>query len=67
VLLIAFFAASAAMVLALSALLRGTNDWGDFAAILLLLAFAVVLLLLQFRELGEEEPPGDDEPDGPAR
>ena len=62
-LLVAFFAATLAMVLALVALLRSTDDWVDFAAIALVCAFAAAVLILQLRELREEEPPGeDDEP-----
>jgi membrane protein implicated in regulation of membrane protease activity len=61
VLLVAFFAATLAMVIAVVVLLRGTNDWVDFVAIALLFAFAAVLLMVQLRELGEEEPPAEDD------
>jgi hypothetical protein len=67
-LLVAFFAATLAMVIAVVVLLRGTDDWVDFVAIALLFAFAAVLLILQLRELGQEEPPGEDDADrGPRR
>ena len=62
-LLVAFFAATLAMVLAVVVLLRGTDDWVDFVAIALLFAFAAVLLILQMRELGEEEEPSEDDHD----
>lgn len=59
-LLVAFFSATLAMVLALVVLLRGNSDWVDFVAIALLLAVAAVVLMTIRRELGEEEPPGDE-------
>jgi hypothetical protein len=62
-LLVAFFAATLAMVIAVVVLLRGTSDWVDFAAIALLFAFAVVLFILQMRELAQDEPPSDDDDD----
>ncbi len=58
-LLVAFFAATLAMVLALVVLLRGTHDWVDFVAIALLVAFAAALLTVQLRVLADEEPPAD--------
>jgi drug/metabolite transporter (DMT)-like permease len=67
-LLVAFFAATLAMVIAVVVLLRGTHDWVDFAAIALLIAFASALFILLARELAEEEPPGEDVSDrGPGR
>jgi hypothetical protein len=60
-LLVAFFAGTLAMVLALWALLREGSDWVDFAALALLLAVAAVLLVIIMRELRQDEPPGDDE------
>jgi membrane protein implicated in regulation of membrane protease activity len=60
-LLVAFFAATLAMVIAVVVLLRGTSDWVDFVAIALLFAFAAVLFVLQMRELAQEEPPSDED------
>jgi membrane protein implicated in regulation of membrane protease activity len=60
-LLVAFFAATLAMVVALALLLRGGSDWFDFIAIALVLAVAGVVLRTIGRELREEEPPSDDE------
>jgi hypothetical protein len=60
-LLVAFFAATVAMVGALVLLLRGGSDWFDFIAIALVLAVAAVVLMTIGDELREEEPPGDDE------
>jgi hypothetical protein len=60
-LLVAFFAATLAMVVALALLLRGGSDWFDFIAIALVLAVAAVVLRTIGRELREEEPPSDDE------
>jgi hypothetical protein len=60
-LLVAFFAATLAMVIAVVVLLRGTSDWVDFAAIALLFAFAAVLFIVEMRELAQEEPPDEDD------
>ena len=65
-LLVAFVSATLGMVFALVVLLRGNGDWVDFVAIALLLAVAAALLATIQRELGEEEPPGD-EPEGRER
>jgi membrane protein implicated in regulation of membrane protease activity len=62
-LLVAFFAATLAMVAALVLLLRGGSDWFDFIAIALVLAVAAVVLMTIWGELGEDEPPGDDDPE----
>jgi membrane protein implicated in regulation of membrane protease activity len=59
-LLVAFFAATMAMVIAVVVLLRGTRDWVDFVAIALLFLFAAALFTLQMRKLAEEEPPSED-------
>jgi high-affinity Fe2+/Pb2+ permease len=59
-LLVAFFAATLGMVIALVLLLRGGSDWFDFIAVGLLLAVAAVVLATIWSELREEEP-GDDE------
>ena len=58
-LLVAFFAATLAMVIAVVVLLRGTRHWVDFVVIALLFAFAAVLFIVQMRELGQDE--DDDE------
>jgi hypothetical protein len=60
-LLVAFFAATLGMVIALVLLLRGGSDWFDFIAVGLLLAVAAVVLMTIRSELREDEPPGDDE------
>jgi Ca2+/Na+ antiporter len=59
-LLVAFFAATLAMVLAVVILLRGGSDWVDFVAIALLVAFAALVLMVIANEVREEEPPADD-------
>jgi Ca2+/Na+ antiporter len=62
-LLVTFTAGTLVMVLALVLLLRNGSDWVDFVAIALLLAVAAFVLIATGREIGEEEPPGDDDPD----
>ena len=62
-LLVAFFAATLAMVLAVVLLLRSSRHWVDFAAIGLLLAVSAAVLVTIARELREEEPPGGDDAD----
>jgi hypothetical protein len=59
-LLVAFFAATLAMVVALVLLLRGGSDWFDFIAVGLLLAVSAVVLMTIGRELREDEPPDDE-------
>jgi hypothetical protein len=61
-LLVGFFAATLAMVLALVFLLRDESDWVDFVAIGLLIAVSALLLVVLDRQLGEQEPPEDDDP-----
>ena len=63
-LLVAFFAATMAMLIAVVVLLRGTHDWVDFVAIAVLFLFAAALFVLQMRELAEEEPPNEEHGDG---
>ena len=58
-LLVAFFAATLAMVFAVVVLLRGSHHWHDFVAIAVLFAFAAGLFIVQMRELGQDE--DDDE------
>jgi hypothetical protein len=62
-LLVAFCAATLAMVLVLVVLLRGTHDWVDFVAIGLVLAVAAGVLMATERELEEEEPSSEDDRD----
>ena len=62
-LLVAFFAATLVMVLALVLLLRNGSDWVDFVAIGLLIGVAALVLMATGREIGQEEPPGDDDRD----
>lgn len=66
-LLVAFFAATMVMVIAVVVLLRGTHDWVDFVAIALLFLIAAALFVLQMRELAEEEPPSEDDGDRELR
>jgi hypothetical protein len=60
-LLVAFVAATLAMVAAVVVLLRDRHHWVDFLLIGLLFAVAAGLLMLEWRELGEEDQPDDDE------
>jgi hypothetical protein len=59
-LLVAFFAATLAMVLAVVVLVRGRHHWVDFLLIALLFAVSAALLMLEWRELGEDEQSEDD-------
>jgi high-affinity Fe2+/Pb2+ permease len=59
-LLVAFFAATLTMVVALVLLLRGGSDWFDFIALGLLLAVAAVVLATIRWELRDDD---DDEAD----
>ena len=60
VLLVAFFAASLTMVVAVVVLLNGNGDWADVVAIGLLAALAAIVLALIRRELAEDDPAGED-------
>jgi hypothetical protein len=53
--LVAFFAATLIMVLALVLLLRGGHDWVDFAAIALVLGLGGLILVLIRRELADDD------------
>jgi hypothetical protein len=65
-LLVAFVAATLAMVVAVVVLIRGSHHWVDFLLIALLFAVSAGLLMVEWRELAEEERPDDDD-DRPAR
>jgi membrane protein implicated in regulation of membrane protease activity len=60
-LLLAFLAATLAMVLAIAELRRSGSDWVDFVAIALLLVLAALVLTMLRRELDEEPPYGEDD------
>jgi hypothetical protein len=60
-LLLAFLAATLAIVLAVAELRRGGTDWVDFVAIALLLALAALVLTMIGRELDEQVQPGEDD------
>jgi hypothetical protein len=60
-LLVAFFAATLLMVLALALLFRDADDWTDFVAVGLLVAVSALFLAALGRQLGDQEPPEDDE------
>jgi CHASE2 domain-containing sensor protein len=59
-LLIAIFAATLGMVIAVVLLLQVNSDWVDFLAIALLVVLTGFVLMLIASEL-REQPPGDDE------
>jgi 1,4-dihydroxy-2-naphthoate octaprenyltransferase len=59
-LLVAFFAATLAMVLAVALLIRGHHHWVDFLLIGLLFVVSGVLLTEEWRELDEDEQAEDD-------
>jgi hypothetical protein len=66
-LLLAFLAATLAIVLVVAELRRSGTDWVDFVAIALLLALAALVLTMIGRELDEEVQPGEDDADGRER
>ena len=59
-LLVAFFAGTLAMVVAVVVLIRGRHHWIDFLLIALLFAVSAVLLIEEWRELADDEEPEDD-------
>jgi hypothetical protein len=59
-LLVAFFTATLAMVIAVAVLLRGRHHWVDFLLIALLFAVSAGLLMEEWRELGEDDQSEDD-------
>ena len=60
-LLVAFFAATVAMVLAVVAIGRTGSDWSDAGAILLLIALVGLVLAAIRRRLGEQDQPATDD------
>jgi hypothetical protein len=65
-LLLAFLAATLAMVLAIAELRRSGSDWVDFVAIAFLLVLAALVLTMIRRELDEEAPPEDGDTERPV-